>query len=72
MNDKKTDGLDMTEVVDLIKGPRGTNVQVTVGREGDDKPLTFNVMRDEIPRSSVSEAFWLKPGIAYVDVNEFH
>jgi carboxyl-terminal processing protease len=71
VNDKKTDGLGLTEVVDLIKGPRGTRVQVTVGREGLDKPLTFNIMRDEIPHPSVSESYWLKPGIAYIRVNDF-
>ncbi len=71
VNDKKTDGLNMTQVIDLIKGPRGTYVQLKIGRQGNAKPLTFNVMRDEIPRPSVSEAFWIKPGIAYVEVQNF-
>jgi carboxyl-terminal processing protease len=32
----------------------------------------FNIMRDEIPHSSVSDAFWLKPGIAYIQVKQFN
>jgi carboxyl-terminal processing protease len=71
VNDKTTKGLNTTQVVDMIKGPRGTPVQLKIAREGLDQPLLFNVVRDEIPRPSVSEAFWLKPGIAYVEVKNF-
>ncbi|MBX5495161.1 MAG: S41 family peptidase [Bryobacteraceae bacterium] len=72
VNDKRTDGLTTTEVADLLKGPRGTQVQVVVGREGHDQPLKFNIIRDEIERKSVPDAFWLKPGIAYLAIDSFN
>ncbi|MCC6863044.1 MAG: S41 family peptidase, partial [Bryobacterales bacterium] len=72
VNETPTDNLTTTEVADLLKGPRGTPVKITVMREGQDEPLVFNVIRDEISRKSVSEAFWLKPGIAYMAVNTFN
>ena len=72
VNDKKTDGLTTTEVTTLLKGQKGTPVQITVAREGSEKPLVFDVVRDEISRPSVGESFWLKPGIAYVDINLFN
>ncbi len=72
VNDKKTDGLTTSEIADLLKGPRGTHVQVVVGREGVEKPVTFNIVRGEIPRYSVPEAFWIRPGIAYLDVTSFN
>src|SRR5437868_3179903 len=72
VNDKKTDNLSTTEVADMLKGPRGTPVQIVVMRDGVDKPITFNVIRDEISRKSVQEALWVKPGIAYVDVDQFN
>jgi carboxyl-terminal processing protease len=72
VNDKATENLTTTEVADLLKGPRGTPVQVVAAREGLDKPLTFNIVRDEIPRKSVQDAFWLQPGIAYLDVESFN
>src|SRR5580700_4544710 len=72
VNDKSTDNLTTTEVADLLKGPRGTQVSIVVSREGSDQPLTFNVIRDEISRSSVKNAIWLKPGIAYVFVEQFN
>lgn len=71
VNDKKTDGLTTSEVADLLKGPRGTHVQIVIAREGIDKPMTFDVIRDEISRASVMEAFWLKPGIAYTEIQQF-
>jgi carboxyl-terminal processing protease len=63
VNDKRTDNLTTTEVADLLKGPRGTPVQVMVTRDGVEKPITFNIIRDEIPRKSVQDAFFLKPGV---------
>jgi carboxyl-terminal processing protease len=72
VNDKKTDNLTTTEVADLLKGPRGTQVQVVVAREGADKPVVFNIVRDEIPRKSVEDAFWIRPGIMYLDIQSFN
>jgi len=71
VNDKRCDTLTSTEIADLVRGPRGTKVQVVVSREGMTKPLTFNLVRDEIPRNSVDEAFWVKPGIAFMRVQQF-
>src|SRR4051794_19239929 len=72
VNDKRTDNLSSTEVADLLKGPRATQVQVQIGREGADKPLTFNITRDAIPRKSVEDATWVKPGIMYLDIQSFN
>jgi len=59
VNDKKTDSLSTTEVADLLKGPRATHVQVTVGREGSEKPLVFAQQRGRrilaSPRNHVHE-----------------
>jgi carboxyl-terminal processing protease len=57
VDDKATDGLSTTEVADMLKGPKGTVVKITVTREGYTDPLVFTVTRDEIPRHSVDIAF---------------
>lgn len=72
VNDKDTNNLDSTKVADLLKGPRGTQVQVKVQREGADAPIVFNLVRDEISRKSVPDAFLLKPGIGYVFLQLFN
>jgi carboxyl-terminal processing protease len=68
---KSTAHMDSAAVASLLKGPRGTPVSVTMGREGASKPLVFNLIRDEIPRYSVDVAFMIKPGIGYIHVTSF-
>lgn len=72
VNDKRTDGLTTTEVADLLKGPKGTPVQVKIAREGVEKPLVFDLIRGEIPRYSVQSPFFIKPGIAYIFIESFN
>ena len=72
VDEKATDGLTTGEVADLLKGPKGTIVKITVAREGYAEPLVFTVTRDEIPRHSVDIAFLLKPGIGYIRLSGFN
>ena len=50
VDDKSTEGLTTSDVADMLKGPKGTVVKITVGREGYEQQLVFTVTRDEIPR----------------------
>jgi carboxyl-terminal processing protease len=68
---KPTDGMDSAAVASLLKGPRGTHVSVVMSREGQSKPLTFDLVRDEIPRPSVDLAFEIRPGVGYMHVTNF-
>jgi carboxyl-terminal processing protease len=68
---KPTDNMNTSEVADLLKGPKNTNVRITILREGSEKPLDFNVVRDEIPRYSVDLKFEIRPGIGYLHINSF-
>lgn len=71
VNDKRVDALSTSEIAEMLKGPKGTKVQVKVSRGGSSQPLTFNLVRDEIPRNSVWKAFWVKPGIGYMRIEQF-
>ena len=68
---KPTDNMSTSDVADLLKGPKGTTVRITMLREGSDKPLEFAVVRDEIPRYSVDLHFMIKPGVGYMHVSGF-
>ena len=68
---KQTDNMSTSDVAELLKGPKGTSVKITVLREGTDKPLDFTVIRDEIPRYSVDVHFLIRPGIGYLHVAGF-
>jgi carboxyl-terminal processing protease len=69
---KPTDGMTTGDVADLLKGPKGTTVHITMLREGADKPIEFAVVRDEIPRYSVDLHFMIRPGIGYMHVSGFN
>jgi carboxyl-terminal processing protease len=69
---KPTDNMNTGDVADLLKGPKGTTVHITIIREGADKPMEFTVVRDEIPRYSVDLHFMIRPGIAYMHVSGFN
>ena len=69
---KPVENLVGSQVSDLLKGPKGTQVLITIAREGTEHPLEFHVVRDEIPRNSVDLAFQIAPGIGYIHVNGFH
>jgi len=68
---KSCDGLTGTEVADMLKGPKGTVVHISLGREGWDKPIEVTVTRDEISRPAVEFLTMLKPGIGYVRLVSF-
>lgn len=68
---KPTDNMSTSEVAELLKGPKGTQVRITMMREGSQKPLDFTVTRDEIPRYSVDLKFQIRPGIGYMHVTGF-
>src|SRR5712672_579639 len=72
VDDKSTDGLTTPEVADMLKGPKGTVVKITVSREGYAEQLVFTVTRDEIPRHSVDISFMLKPGVGYIRLSGFN
>ena len=69
---KPTDNMTTGDVADLLKGPKGTTVHITILREGADKPLEFAVVRDEIPRYSVDLHFLVRPGIGYMHIAQFN
>jgi carboxyl-terminal processing protease len=69
---KPTDNMNTSDVADLLKGPKGTTVHITILREATDKPLEFAVVRDEIPRYSVDLHFMIRPGIGYMHVSGFN
>src|SRR5436305_7164819 len=65
---KPTDNMNTSDVAELLKGPKGTNVKITILREEVDKPMDFNIVRDEIPHASVDLHFMIRQGIGYMHV----
>jgi carboxyl-terminal processing protease len=68
---KSTDSWTSDQVAKALKGPKGTHVQLTTIREGQTKPLSFDLVRDEIPNPSVDLAYEIRPGVGYVHLVMF-
>lgn len=68
---KSTDGMTSDIVAKNLKGPKGTHVQVSVVRDGQSKPLTFDLVRDEIPHPSVDLKYEIRPGVGYIHLTQF-
>jgi len=61
---------DLRNAVNMMRGPKGTKVKVTILREGVKKPLELELIRDVIPIQSV-KSFNMKPGYGYIRLSNF-
>ncbi|MGA2050157.1 MAG: S41 family peptidase [Terracidiphilus sp.] len=68
---KSTDGMNTEAVSKELRGPKGTHVQVSTVREGQAKPLLFDLVRDEIPNPSVDLSYEIRPGVGYIHLKVF-
>jgi carboxyl-terminal processing protease len=61
---------DLRQAVKMMRGPKGTEVSVTVLRKGAPDPIDFDLIRDVIPVKSI-KARTLKPGYGYIWITNF-
>jgi len=61
--------MSLTEVVLLVRGPRGTSVRLLVLHEGETEPVEIEIVRAEIELSSVS--FEMRGDIALITITHF-
>jgi carboxyl-terminal processing protease len=64
------DGMTTSEAALRIRGPKGTEVTLSVLR-GDGPPVDYELVRDRIPLYSVPYAFLIRPGTAYIRIASF-
>jgi carboxyl-terminal processing protease len=70
---KNMAGVNITnaDVMHALKGPKGTEVKVSVLRIGKSEPIDFTIVRDKIPQFSVDVAYMVNAEVGYVKVNRF-
>ncbi|MFO8231081.1 MAG: S41 family peptidase [Longimonas sp.] len=59
------------QIQSLLKGPRGTTVDVTVRRPGVREPVALSITRDRIPLTTVDAAYMLDATTGYIKLNRF-
>ena len=69
----EVDGVNMTgktslEVRDKIRGPRGSQVKLTLERAADKRLEKVEIIHDVVPQPSIPDAYILRPGVGYIDM----
>ena len=71
INDTQVQGKSLTEAVELMRGPVGSSINLTIRRRGEKKALTFNIIREIIQIKSVKSDL-LEKNIGYIRLASFN
>ena len=71
INEIQVQGKSLSEAVDLMRGPVGSGIELTVRRSGVKKALKFNIIREIIQIQSV-KADLLEKNIGYIRLTSFN
>ena len=71
IEDTQVQGKTLSEAVDLMRGPVGSSIELTVRRKGKKKAITFNITREIIKIQSV-KADLLENDIGYIRLTSFN
>ena len=64
-------GMQNNDIINLLRGERGTEVRVGIVRPGVDEILPFTIIRDEIPIHSLDAAYLINDSVGYIKLNRF-
>lgn len=62
-------GKPFAEVRNFLRGPRGTPAKIVVERMATGKRETVDIIRDAVSQPSISEAYMIRPGVGYLNMN---
>lgn len=73
VNDTAIAGVKMSkeEIMQRLRGPKGTKVELGIVRRGIADLLSFTVVRDKIPVKSIDAVYMIRPGIGYIKIGNF-
>jgi carboxyl-terminal processing protease len=63
-------GMTLNEAIELMRGPKGSKIELSIGRPGESQPFEVTLVRNTIKVASVRNS-WLEPGYAYIRVAQF-
>ena len=71
IDNTQVQGKSLAEAVDLMRGPVGSGIELTIRRRGEKKALTFNITREIIQIASVKSDL-LEDNIGYIRLTSFN
>ncbi len=63
-------GMSLNEAIEIMRGPKGSDIKLSIGRPGESQPFDVTLVRDTIKIASVRQR-WLEPGYGYIRVAQF-
>jgi carboxyl-terminal processing protease len=66
-----TEEMTLDDAVQRLKGPKGTEVRITIVRPALDDPLELTITRAEIPQTTVRYAYMIDPETGYILISDF-
>jgi carboxyl-terminal processing protease len=70
LDDTSVQGMSLNEAIDLMRGPKGSKIELSIGRSGESQPFEVTLIRDTIKVASVRERT-LEPGYGYIRIAQF-
>lgn len=64
-------GITNRDVFDLLRGPKGSHVEIAIKRKREPDLLDFNITRDKIPQYSVNASYMIDGETGYIKVTRF-
>lgn len=64
-------GMSNAEIMNCLRGPKGSTVRLGVCRRGVPGIIYFNVVRDRIPVNTVDASYMAAPGVGYIRISSF-
>jgi carboxyl-terminal processing protease len=63
-------GMSLNEAIDLMRGPKGSEIVLSIGRPGNSEPFNVTLVRNTIKVASVRQRL-LEPGYGYIRIAQF-
>ncbi len=60
-----------SRILKILRGPKGSRVDLKVLRKGEPQPIMFSIVRDDIPVYSVDASYMADPTTGYIRISRF-
>ncbi len=73
VNGKTIAGTNLTnrDIFTLLRGPKGSEVELGIKRRGEDELINYTVVRDKIPQHSVAVSYMVNEEVGYIKLTRF-
>src|SRR5690606_3023462 len=64
-------GVTIRDVFDLLRGPKGSVVNVAIKRKNQEELIDYAITRDKIPQYSINASYMINGDVGYIKITRF-